>query len=435
MEVESAEGNLPAVPQILTKVPGQKYRKPIPSGDAEQATSSEIDKKRRRKDKSSSNEYPVAEDGSAPRNNWQMDKRKELDNYSCIINGTRGFDVAHIMPHSANETPEVRGRLEYLLQSLRHFLPAFEHLEWRAQRQPILDLCSMFASDTGVSDRRWNMICLDKQLHDWWGSAYFAFKCLGLDTLDTLPGGEEEDEKAGGNEDPMVSLKLQFHWMPKRLATNAKPLTTEERTKDAYLAQFNGTWGNPNDPSPRVAFYRSNGRLLITGDIFHVKVRNRHWEKMKQAFDIQWALTRIAAMAGGAEAIEEEWDNYDEDGGIHAFAAKAHYYTIKYLSTPLYMGEDSETEASDFGNEDEDNVFQGDDFEDNKAKGAEAKGKAVAWDDGELDNEECTTPPHEDESSSKDLQPTDDPSWSNQQCGGEETMRKNPKLKPDNRRS
>lgn len=142
-----------------------------------------------------------------------------------------------------------------------------------------------------------NVICLDKQLHHWWGSADFAFKCLGLDTV---AGGEEEDETAGGEGDPMVTLKLQFHWMPKRLAT--KPPTPKERTKDTYLSQFNGTWGHPHDPPPGVALYKSNGRLLIPSDIFHIKVSSRHWEKMKQAFDIQWVLTKIAAIAGGAEA-------------------------------------------------------------------------------------------------------------------------------------
>ena len=45
----------------------------------------------------------------------------------------------------------------------------------------------------------------------------------------------------------------------------------------------------------------SSGRPVTSGDTFKVRVETIHARKMKMAFDIQWALARIAAMTGAAE--------------------------------------------------------------------------------------------------------------------------------------
>ncbi len=50
----------------------------------------------------------------------------------------------------------------------------------------------------GCSDKAWNMICLSRQLHKWWGECLWAFKCLGI-SFD----GEDD-----------ATIHLQFHWMP-----------------------------------------------------------------------------------------------------------------------------------------------------------------------------------------------------------------------------
>ncbi|KAK4212822.1 hypothetical protein QBC37DRAFT_465032 [Rhypophila decipiens] len=149
-----------------------------------------------------------------------------------------------------------------------------------------------------------DLTTLEDSLHGFWGKACFALKCLGIieagepvtEGLTTKDPTNEENQ-----DDTTVHLKLQFHWMPKRI--NKALLKPEERTKEAILGQFDGYWGNPRDPAPRVAFYRSNGRLLRSGDIIRVAVKRRHCQKMKLAFDVQWALTNICALAGGGRRL------------------------------------------------------------------------------------------------------------------------------------
>ncbi|KAM7196867.1 hypothetical protein V8F20_006834 [Naviculisporaceae sp. PSN 640] len=246
---------------------------------------------------------------------WTIDRRKQMDSHACIINGTSGFDVAHILllPSRADVTLDGSTRLHKLLRALVKHVPDFSDGVWAEKRKRLASL--LFES----RDRSWNMICLEKQLNHWWGRAYFGLRCLGL--VDPLTDEEQEDAETapvGSNDmdDTIVTLKLEFHWMPKRLtAAQTGPLATEDRTVDAYLAQFEGTWGNPTDPAPRVAFYRSDGQQLRTGDVFYIKVSRQHWRKMKDVLDIRWALTKIVAITGGVEALEKEWETPVEGYG------------------------------------------------------------------------------------------------------------------------
>ena len=140
-----------------------------------------------------------------------------------------------------------------------------------------VDVLPSFTGGLGVSDKLWNMVSLNPQLHVWWGKAYFGFKCLGI-----LPGDEP-------------SVRVQFVWMPR-----ATTMWQEDcRDEDELRVHIT------NNRSPLVeqgvAAFRLSGRPLSTGDVFNIPVAKADAKKkMKMAFDLQWALIRIAALTGGA---------------------------------------------------------------------------------------------------------------------------------------
>lgn len=51
-----------------------------------------------------------------------------------------------------------------------------------------------------ATDKAWNMLCLNPQLHRWWGEARFGLKCLGVTPTPT-----------GG-----ATVCIQFIWMPQQ---------------------------------------------------------------------------------------------------------------------------------------------------------------------------------------------------------------------------
>ena len=170
----------------------------------------------------------------------------------------------------------------------------------------------IFSSKAGVSDRSWNQISLDRQLHCWWGEGYFAFKPLGVDG--TIIEGL--DAKNG---DPAryTRVKLQFHWMPRRKDIGMKAAPLDISYKEVRPQDFsdlcNKTYGDleTDDSNPVFAQDRrcSVSHLVQTGDIFYVKVKSQFAKRMLAAFQIQWAAIKILSLAGGVEALDDVGDH------------------------------------------------------------------------------------------------------------------------------
>jgi hypothetical protein len=134
-----------------------------------------------------------------------------------------------------------------------------------------------------------------------------------------------------------MALRIQFHWMPWReREIGQKPATPLGRTVESLQAAFPeyNTMGRPPycgnhspfDGRPIVAISRpATGFNVETGDVFEVFVPKRHMQKMITAFNLQWALIKILAIAGGAEALDDTPDHpefLDEDWrfpGVTAF--------------------------------------------------------------------------------------------------------------------
>lgn len=238
--------------------------------------------------------------GKPRRNDFYTEKRQKLDRNRCVITGTSDPDVCHIIPFAANSTEEARGRWENGMRSVA----GLHIVETRAgQHSSALEhrLQSLFSSELGVSDRHWNTISLSSTLHDWWGKAYFGLKCLGTRDVDS------------GDPNQIMTLRIQFHWMMWReREIGQKPVALLGRTTESIRAAFPLYCGHhsPVDGRPIVAISRpATGFHVESGDIFEVLVPKCHMQKMMIAFDVQWALIKLLAMGGGAEAIDNVPDH------------------------------------------------------------------------------------------------------------------------------
>lgn len=272
-----------------------------------------LPKKRRRSDESfentdesfESNETMFAPNGDAKRNKQQAEKRLALDNNGCIILQNADPEVCHIIPFSVNSTTANRKKLTCWIGTGELLFPNGIN----NSKTPVSQAIKLFTSRNGSSDKKWNMVSLDDKLQKWWGKAYFGLKCLGT-------------VLAAGKPQGITTLKLQFHWMPRKV----KPFEPLGKTKDEFLGAFSGTYGDRSSEDPVVAMLRpKSGRPLQTGDIFYVDIQTEHTEKMIAAFELQWALIKIAAIAGGAEALDlvgDEPDFLDENGRFYSLLAR-----------------------------------------------------------------------------------------------------------------
>lgn len=61
---------------------------------------------------------------------------------------------------------------------------------------------------------------------------------------------------------------------------------------------------------------RDSFHELETGQTFEIVVDNEDAIKMKEAFDVQWAVVRLAALSGAAGVWALEADNLDKDDSL-----------------------------------------------------------------------------------------------------------------------
>lgn len=200
--------------------------------------------------------------------------RRELDGGRCLITGTANPDVCHIIPRATCARQKLQA------QFALHFDKA-STLVWDGETD---NLNAWFTAGLGVSDKAWNMISLNTQLHRWWGKAYFGFRCQGI-----LPGPNDIQQL----------IRLQFHWLPGALSN--------ECDEEDLRTHLSSVWG----PREGVAAFRVTGQPITTGDVFDVVVAAEDALKMKAAFDLQWALIRVAALVGAANVYADAVDSDD----------------------------------------------------------------------------------------------------------------------------
>ncbi|RSM14650.1 hypothetical protein CEP52_001322 [Fusarium oligoseptatum] len=112
-------------------------------------------------------EYLPKEEG---RDKDERDKCFERDGKACVLMRTVDPHVCHIIPFSWNNKE----------LNIRNTALVFEHAaaflgrDWKRKYQTHLQNPGC----PGGSDKAWNMICLNLQLHHWWGKARLGFKYL-----------------------------------------------------------------------------------------------------------------------------------------------------------------------------------------------------------------------------------------------------------------
>ena len=282
--------------------------------------------------------------GKVIRSTFYTEKRQELDRHRCVITGTRDPEVCHIIPFTANSTEEVRKSWQTCVRvatwaRLIEMEPGQDN--WDLETR----LCSLFAHHPGVSDKHWNTISLAPNLHDWWGKGYFGLKCLGL-----RPGdGDVPDH----HPNQILVLRIQFHWMiwrEREIGQKMAPLGRTMESMKAAFPQYAGRTAycgdySPSDGRPIVAISRpATGINLETGDIFEIRVPRRHAQKMMAALNLQWALNKVLAMAGGAEALDNIPDHPEFLDENWCFPGKAASRRMWFELNTAMMEEEEEEE-------------------------------------------------------------------------------------------
>jgi hypothetical protein len=202
-------------------------------------------------------------------------------------------EVAHIVPFTWNENAD-------------KFETTRTAVSWSALLFPesvvtqLLDIC---ATDVGCSDKRWNMVYLNRQLHFWWSRGYLGLKFHGW-------------VKASDNdtsENPEVIVKVQFHWLDRRTRNASDEiLITGDASSMRAMAERQMAFEQDGSPSHQrgeeggiiSAFRVDMCTPIVSGHIAEVKMPEQDAQKFKALLELQWSIIRIAAMSGAAENPE-----------------------------------------------------------------------------------------------------------------------------------
>ncbi|KAK5651105.1 hypothetical protein OQA88_13268, partial [Cercophora sp. LCS_1] len=247
-------------------------------------------------------------------------KRRRYDGDACKVLNTANPEVCHIIPWLSSKDTAVVATFRRGLWKMMQIL---ELVTSNDSSDPEADspqgLTNLFCSEPGCSDKAWNMVCLNRQLHDWWGRAQIGFRPLGI-----VDGDNMEEKK----------VQVQLYWMPTILRSNRATVPYEAkvlpRDVDKLKDRLNEIHTRPQTAVETGGWYavcRSVGDQslpgypVMTGDIFEWSVKTADAWKMKRAFELQWALIRIVAIAGGAGPATLDEDDEDHGSAVEAWIA------------------------------------------------------------------------------------------------------------------
>jgi len=265
--------------------------------------------------------------GLSKSNEAEKGKRRRHDGNACKVLNTANPEVCHIIPWLSSKDTAVIATFRLGLWKMMQMLelvtsndssnPEADSLQILAEAK---GLTGLFCSEPGCSDKAWNMVCLNRQLHDWWGRAQIGFRPLGI-----VDGDNTEEKK----------VQVQLYWMPTNLRSNRAAVPYEAkvlpRDVDKLKERLNEIHTRPQAAAEAGGWYAVcrtalgdpslPGHPVMTGDIFEWSVKTADAWKMKRAFELQWALIRIAAIAGGAGPATLDEDDEDHGSAVEAWVA------------------------------------------------------------------------------------------------------------------
>lgn len=166
------------------------------------------------------------------------------------------------------------------------------------------------------SDASWNMLCLEKQLHDSWGRCCFGFKPHSHPV-----NGQKWVDKATHEEyDDYVQLVVEFRWLPTGVANALREqLHPEKQNKATALTEVDidfdletltttmrpMTASSPIQCQGARAFFVESGRPVETGHLVKLKVKAEHYSQTSLLIKGQWILIQMAALSGAAEVYDQ----------------------------------------------------------------------------------------------------------------------------------
>ncbi|KAJ4135072.1 hypothetical protein NW768_004685 [Fusarium equiseti] len=242
---------------------------------------------------------PGYEPPRVSRNESEKNACRKREGHKCLFTRMAQGEVTHILPFTWNDTDDAIHATRAVSGALYTFF----------SDDLVSELHELFAdpADPGSSDKWWNMIYMNAQLHIFWGTAGFGLHCSGI-------GPHIEPEKADNlDTEPLCDITIKFHWLQHRDVkptdrivlegndngfmemTNAQTKYEEARSEPSKHSQGN---------SHIDAMAMDTRTTIISGDEFTLTMPKEDAFKCKRMLDVQWHLIRIAAMCGAAEYPE-----------------------------------------------------------------------------------------------------------------------------------
>ncbi|KFH42063.1 hypothetical protein ACRE_072070 [Hapsidospora chrysogenum ATCC 11550] len=251
---------------------------------------------------------PAGKSNSVGRSQSEVEKvgigtHTRRDGFACVVTGTPDPDACHVWPFKS--TSDRKGKDE-----LRHTIHSQVFLFSNEIRQNLIDLLAPLNQELAVSDKAWNMICLNPQLHRWWGKAYFGLRWIG----------EVEGDGA------YSSFKVEWRWLPGKIHDrldseflshqkgdkNAVRMFPKLDTEDSLQAVKRVTFDAMKSvhraagpPKPGAKVYDQSGRTVESGYVLTLKIEKEDLDRVKTVIEAQWKLLQVAALSGAGEAPDE----------------------------------------------------------------------------------------------------------------------------------
>ncbi|XEU94955.1 hypothetical protein FSHL1_000239 [Fusarium sambucinum] len=225
---------------------------------------------------------------------------RQRDGDRCIFMQTADGEVAHIIPQSWNSNIDNTERTRQFFEAARLFMSPEQYKRCEKLLVPTS------AIGIGTSDKAWNMLYLERQLHRCLDSTNVGFKCLRVT--------DHPDGKT-------ATVTIQFHWHLRRMQPPDVNVTLEGEGNhfDKMVESIRKFDENPRPARTKLghgnyaAMRTNNHAPLISGHLAHIEMSSDDAQKCKAMLDLAWHLGVVGAMSGAAEWPELPSDDDDDD--------------------------------------------------------------------------------------------------------------------------
>ncbi|KAB8239522.1 HNH endonuclease signature motif containing protein [Aspergillus alliaceus] len=204
-----------------------------------------------------------------------LSKCKERDHHACILTGYREpLEVAHIFPYSLSQRE--KAELDIFWENLGMYWSTEKINKWKEQ-----------VLGSGGTEICPNLMCMSNLAHKLWETARFALKPLSI----------SEDQRV---------LKVKFYWMSiNKFSDNMSSKKAPSPFPDGRLSSIK-VEGKHNAK----LFNINTEKALRSGDVLTFKTDDPvgHPLPSMELLNMQWALHRVLALSGAADATVEDLD-------------------------------------------------------------------------------------------------------------------------------